>query len=314
MDNSSYSIFSGSSNVALSKEVSSFLGRNLGAVNITRFSDGEVYVRVEESVRGKDIFLIQSTSSPVNERLMELLIMVDAFKRASVSSINVIIPYFCYARQDRKVRGREPISAKLVANLIERAGVDRVIGIDFHTGQIQGFFDILVDHLTAIPVFDAYLKANLGVENLVIVSPDIGGVARARLLAERMGVPLAVVDKRRPLPNQAEAVNIIGDVVGKRCVVIDDIIDTGGTMVEAAHILKKNGVKEVLGVATHGILSGPAIERLTKSDFSHFIVTNTIYHPEDFYGPKIKVISVARLIAESIKRIALSESVSELFR
>jgi ribose-phosphate pyrophosphokinase len=307
-------IFSLNSNEPLAKEVADEIGVPLGACSVNRFSDGEVQINIEESIRGCDVFIIQSTSAPVNENLMELLIMVDAVKRASARTINVVMPYYGYARQDRKARAREPITAKLVANLLETAGANRVIALDLHAPQIQGFFDILIDHLVAVPILSDYFKEkNIPSEELVIVSPDHGGVTRARKMADRLKAPIAIIDKRRPRPNVAEVMNIVGNVEGKRAILIDDIIDTAGTITIAANALVENGATEVYACCTHPVLSGPAIERIDNSKIKELVITNSINLPEERQSEKIKELSVAPLLADAIVRVFENKSVSTLF-
>ncbi|WP_213424281.1 ribose-phosphate diphosphokinase [Bhargavaea massiliensis] len=307
-------IFSLNSNEPLAKEVADEIGVPLGACSVNRFSDGEVQINIEESIRGCDVFIIQSTSAPVNENLMELLIMVDAVKRASARTINVVMPYYGYARQDRKARAREPITAKLVANLLETAGANRVIALDLHAPQIQGFFDILIDHLVAVPILsDYFMEKNIPGEELVIVSPDHGGVTRARKMADRLKAPIAIIDKRRPRPNVAEVMNIVGNVEGKKAILIDDIIDTAGTITIAANALVENGATEVYACCTHPVLSGPAIERINNSKIKELVITNSINLPEEKHSPKIKEMSVAPLLADAIVRVFENKSVSTLF-
>jgi ribose-phosphate pyrophosphokinase len=305
-------VFTCNANPQLAQEIVKALNIELGISHVTRFSDGEVRVKLEESVRGCDVFVIQPTSAPCNEHLMELLIMVDALKRASAGTINVVIPYYGYARQDRKARARDPITAKLVANLIQTAGAHRVITMDLHAGQIQGFFDIPVDHLIAEPILASYFQEKK-LENVVVVSPDMGGVTRARGMAERLGAPIAIIDKRRPEPNVAEVMNIIGSIEGKTAIMIDDIIDTAGTITLGAKALIERGAKEVYACCTHPVLSGPAIQRLEDSVIREVVVTNSIYLPEEKRSSKIVVRSVANLIAQAIERIHNEESVSTLF-
>ncbi|MFV9511733.1 ribose-phosphate diphosphokinase [Tepidibacillus sp. LV47] len=305
-------VFTGNANPVLAQEIVNHIGIPMGDAEILRFSDGEIRVKLNESVRGADVFVIQPTSAPVNENLMELLIMVDALKRASAKSINVVIPYYGYARQDRKARARDPITAKLVANLIETAGAHRMISMDLHATQIQGFFDIPVDHLLGVPILaDYFLKKNL--KDVVVVSPDHGGVVRARKLAERLEAPIAIIDKRRPDANVVEVMNIVGNVEGKVAVLIDDIIDTAGTITLAANALKEAGAKEVYATCTHPVLSGPAIERILNSQIKELVVTNTIQLGKEKQIDKIKVLSVAPLIGEAIIRIHEKLSVSKLF-
>lgn len=305
-------IFSGNSNPQLAKEIAEHIGLPLGNADFRNFSDGEIRIDLKESVRGADCFLIQSTCYPVNDNLMEILVMVDALKRASAKSINVVIPYYGYARQDRKARARDPITAKLVANLLETAGANRVIVMDLHATQIQGFFDIPVDHLLGVPILAKYFLSKQ-LEDVVVVSPDHGGVTRARKLAERLSAPIAIIDKRRPEPNVAEVMNIVGNIEGKTCVLIDDIIDTAGTICIAANALVENGAKEVYACCTHPVLSGPAMERISNSKIKELVVTNTIPIPEEKMIDKIKVLSVAPLIGEAIIRVHEELSVSKLF-
>ena len=279
----------------------------------SRFSDGEIRINIEESIRGDEIFIIQSTSAPVNDNLMELLIMIDALRRASAATINVVIPYYGYARQDRKVRSREPITAKLVADMIEKAGADRAIMLDLHAAQIQGFFDIPVDHLMGAPLLADYFLTNGLDKDAVVVSPDHGGVTRARKLAEFLKSPIAIIDKRRPRANVAEIMNIIGSVDGKRCVLIDDMIDTAGTITLAAQALMDAGAIEVYACATHPVLSGPAIERIEKSPIKQLVVTDSIQLPEEKQIDKLVQVSVGPLIGDAIKRIHENKPVSPLF-
>ncbi|ADH97604.1 ribose-phosphate diphosphokinase [Salisediminibacterium selenitireducens] len=305
-------VFTLNSNPALAQEIAASIGVKLGHSSVTRFSDGEIQINIEESVRGCDIFVIQSTSSPANEHIMELLIMIDALKRASARTINVVIPYYGYARQDRKARSREPITAKLVANLLETAGANRVITLDLHASQIQGFFDIPVDQLIGVPILASHFeKKNL--EDLVIVSPDHGGVVRARKMADRLKAPIAIIDKRRPKPNMSEVMNIVGKIEGKTAIIIDDIIDTAGTMTLAANAMKKSGAKEVYACSTHPVLSGPAIERIQQSEIKELVVTNTIPLPEEKQIDKIIQLSVGDLLGKAIVHVFEDRSVSNLF-
>lgn len=305
-------IFTCNSNPELAQEIADHIGVPLGDAEVGSFSDGEIHIRLNESVRGSDVYVIQSTCHPVNQHLMELLVMVDALKRASARTINVVIPYYGYARQDRKARARDPITAKLVANLIETAGADRVITMDLHATQIQGFFDIPVDHLLGVPILSKYfLEKQL--DEVVVVSPDHGGVIRARKMAERLGAPIAIIDKRRPEPNVAEVMNIVGDVRGRTAILIDDIIDTAGTIMLAADALKEHGAKEVYACCTHPVFSGPAIERIQKSEITEMVVTNTIPLGPEKRLDKIRVLSVSPLIGEAIIRIHQELSVSKLF-
>lgn len=304
-------IFAGSASRHLVGDICQRLGLQPGLIDIRRFSDGEVRVKVNESVRGRTCFVVQSTYTPVNEHLMELLLIIDALKRASAREVSAIIPYFGYARQDRKDEGRVALSSKLVANLITTAGADRVITIDLHSAQIQGFFDIPVDHLYAAPILVDYIRGR-GIRNFVVVSPDVGNVKRARSYATRLDSPLAIIDKRRPEPNVAEVMNIIGDVDGKDIFIFDDMIDTAGTLVGAAEALKERGVGDIYACCTHPVLSGPAMGRLADSAIKEIIVTDSIPHPPDVLK-KLSVVSVAPLLAETIRRVHTNESVSCLF-
>ncbi len=308
-------LISGNSNPLLAREISECLGQQLSLTQPRRFSDGEILVELAENMRGRDIYVIQSTCAPVNDNLMELLLIIDALKRASANCINAVIPYYGYARQDRKAAPRVPISAKLVADLITAAGASRVLGMDLHAGQIQGFFNIPVDHLYAAPVLLDYLRTKKA-EDLVLVSPDAGGVERTRYFARHLGadVPIAIVDKRREAPNVARAMNIVGEVKGKLAVIIDDMVDTAGTLTQAAQVIMNLGAVEVQACATHAVLSGPALERIENSVLSSVVVTNTIPLTEEAAASsKIKVISVAPLLAEAIRRIHQQDSVSSLF-
>lgn len=308
-------IFSGRANIPLAQEIANRLGLPLGKIKIAPFSDGELYVQILESVRGCDVFIVQPTCTPVNENIMELLIIIDALKRASAEKITIVMPYYGYGRQDRKAAGREPITAKLVADLLSNAGANRVLALDLHATQIMGFFDVLVDHLFATPVLVEHIKS-LNLKDLVVVSPDVGGVQRARAFAKKLNdVPIAIIDKRRihEKQNTVEVLNIIGEIKGKSCVVVDDMIDTAGTMVKGADLLSKEGAKEVIACATHGVLSGPAKERLDNSTLSTVIITNSINIAEERKPKKLKILSVAGLLAEAIKRIHLDDSVSEMF-
>lgn len=306
-------ILHGNANPALAKEIAEYLGMELTHASVGTFSDGEISLGIGESVRGADCYVIQPTCTPVNDNLMELLIMVDALRRASAKRITAVLPYYGYARQDRKTKARDPIAAKLVANLIVQAGARRLLAVDLHANQIQGFFDIPVDHLMAAPLLVNYFKERLDLEDVVVVSPDIGGVARARRLAESLHVPLAIIDKRRPKPNVAEIMHIIGDVQDKTAIMVDDIIDTAGTITLGAAALKKFGARDVFACCTHPVLSGPAIERLDSSDLTEIVVTNTIPLSQDKAIDKIKVLSIAPLIGEAIIRIHEDISVSKLF-
>jgi len=306
-------IFTGNSNVPLAKEICEILGISLGKADVRNFSDGEIQVDIDESVRGMDVFAIQSTCTPGNTNLMELLIMIDALKRASANRITAVLPYYGYARQDRKVSPRAPITAKLVADLITAAGANRVLAMDLHAGQIQGFFNIPVDHLFASPVLLEYMRTRFR-DQLVIVSPDPGGVERARAFGKRLKAGLAIIDKRREGPNVAKFMNIIGEVKGLQAIIIDDMVDTAGTLVEAATAVASKGATGVIACCTHPVLSGPAVKRLSESVIEEITVTNTIpLKPEAMSNPKFKVLSVGKLLAEAIKRIHCNDSVSWLF-
>jgi ribose-phosphate pyrophosphokinase len=309
------SIFTGNSNRALAEEICKFVEIPLGRADVTHFSDGEIYVEIGENVRGVHCFVVQPTCTPVNQSLMELLIMIDALKRASAGSIVAIIPYFGYARQDRKAKPRTPITAKLAANLITAAGADRALAMDLHAGQIQGFFDIPFDHLFGMPVLIDELRVlGYGGDQTVVVSPDAGGVERARAFSKRLGAGLAIIDKRRPSPNVSEVMNIVGDVKGKRAVIVDDIIDTAGTLSNAAAAIMGAGASSVAACASHAVFSGKAVQRLTDSPLSHVVVTNTIPPSEASQGcAKVRVKSVGRLLGEAIKRIHHGDSISSLF-
>jgi ribose-phosphate pyrophosphokinase len=307
-------IFSGNSNPDLALKICESLGVQLGAARVRRFSDGEVLVEIGENVRGRDVYVVQSTCAPTNDNLMELLVITDALKRASAATITAVIPYYGYARQDRKAAPRTPITAKLVADLITTAGVDRVVTIDLHAGQIQGFFNIPVDNLYAAPVIFNYLKDRFSGEQVVMVSPDAGGTERARAFAKRLEYSLAVIDKRRTGPNVAEVMHLIGDVRDKIAIILDDMIDTAGTLTQAAKALKANGAKAIYACATHGVLSGPAIERINASEIEEVVLTDTIPGgAHTAVTSKIRVLSVADLLAEAIRRIHEDESVSSLF-
>jgi ribose-phosphate pyrophosphokinase len=305
-------LFSGNANRSLAEEIAQCLALKLGDAEVSRFSDGEIFVRINENVRGQDVFVIQPTCPPVNDTLMELLVMIDAFRRASARRITAVLPYYGYARQDRKVQPRVPITAKLVADLITAAGTHRVLALDLHAGQIQGFFNIPVDHLFANPVLIDYL-AKKELKDPVLVSPDAGGVERARAIAKRLKARLAVIDKRRDMPNVAAFMHLIGDVEGQDAVIIDDMIDTAGTLVQAVDAIKREGARRILAAAVHGVLSGPAIPRLDGSDLEELIICNSIPLPVEKRLPKIQVLSVAPLLAEAIRRIHEEESVSTLF-
>lgn len=313
-DDNRLRLFSGSANVALSQEVARYLGMDLGPMVRKRFADGELYIQIQESIRGCDVYLIQPTCNPVNDHLMELLIMIDACRRASARQITAVLPYYGYARADRKTAGRESITAKLVANLITEAGANRVLAMDLHAAQIQGYFDIPFDHVYGSPVILNYLSRK-GLSDLVVVSPDVGGVARARAFAKKLGdAPLAIIDKRRQAHNVAEVLNVIGDVAGKTAVLVDDMIDTGGTIAAAAQLLRKEGARQVYACATHAVLSYPAVERLSSGVFEEVIVTNTIPVREDNHFPQLTLLSVANLLGETIWRIHEDTSVSSMFR
>jgi ribose-phosphate pyrophosphokinase len=310
----SISVFSGGANPPLAEAITSYLEIPLGRAALTRFSDGEIFARIEENVRGVDVYVVQPTCSPVNDNLMELLVIVDALKRASAGSITAVLPYYGYARQDRKVAPRTPITAKLIADLLSAAGVSRVVAIDLHAGQIHGFFNQPFDHLYAMPVFLEYLQAKYNHSPPVFVSPDAGGVERARGHAKRMEADLAIIDKRRERANVSEVMHIIGEVEGRDCVIVDDMIDTAGTLTNAAAALTKAGARSVVAAATHAVLSGPAVERIEASTLQEVIVSDTIPLPEAAVGSKkFKVLTVARLLGEAIKRIHHSDSVSSLF-
>ena len=306
-------IVSGNANIQLAQNICRELNIPLGKANVKKFSDGEIQVEIEENVRGMDVFVVQSTCTPVNRSLMELLIMMDAIKRASAERITAVIPYYGYARQDRKVAPRVPITAKLVADLITTAGSDRLLTVDLHAGQIQGFFNIPVDHLYSAPVIVEYIKKQYA-NNLVIVSPDAGGVERARAFAKRLGATLAIIDKRRPQPNESNIMNIIGDIQGKTALLLDDMVDTAGTLTQAANALRKEGARKVVACCTHPVLSGKAIEKIMQSDLEELVVTDTIPLREEAQAcKKIVVLSVAQLLGEAIKRIHSNDSVSSLF-
>jgi ribose-phosphate pyrophosphokinase len=305
-------IFTGNSHPELAKDICDYLGTELVSAEIDRFKDGEISVRIDETVRGADVFVIQPTKPPVNENIMELLVMIDALRRASARRITAVVPYYGYARQDRKAEPRAPITAKLVANLLATSGADRVVSIDMHASQIQGFFDIPVDHLYAAPLMVEYFKEK-DISNMTAVSPDVGAVKRVRSIAQSLDIPMAIIDKRRPKPNVAEVMNIIGDVEGRNVILFDDIIDTAGTMSEAARVLKEKGAKNVYASATHALFSGPAIERLKKAPFKELVVTNTITPDGVEELDNLKVISVASLLGEAIDRIYKDLSVSVLF-
>ena len=306
-------IFSGNAHRALTESICRQLEVPMGRAEVTRFADGEVYVEIKENVRGVNCFVVQPTCTPVNDNLMELLVMIDALRRASAGSINAVIPYFGYARQDRKTKPRTPISARLAADVLTAAGVTRVLAMDLHAGQIQGFFNIPVDHLYAMPVQMEYLKSQFGAQ-AVIVSPDAGGVERARAFSKRLNCGLAIIDKRRPAANVAEVVNIIGDVKGRDAIIVDDLIDTAGTLCAAARAIKEQGARSVHACCTHGLLSGPAVERIAAAPIDQVIVTDSIPHRKEVMDcAKIKVLSVAPLLSEAVKRIHTGDSISSLF-
>lgn len=308
----SLKVFSLNSNRKLAEEIADHIGTTLGECTVAAFSDGEIQINIEESIRGCDVYVVQSTCSPVNQHIMELLIMIDACKRASARSINIVMPYYGYARQDRKARSREPITAKLVANLFETAGADRVITLDLHAPQIQGFFDMPIDHLQGVPILTEHFKKR-NFDDIVVVSPDHGGVTRARKMADRLKAPIGIIDKRRPRPNVAEVMNIVGNIEGKTAILVDDIIDTAGTITLAANALVENGAKEVYACCTHPVLSGPAIERIVNSKIKELVITNSIPLETDKHIDKITQLSVAPLIGEAIVRVHEMESVSILF-
>ncbi len=302
------------SNKSLSQEIASYLGIQLINCELKRFADNEIFIEIKENVRGEDVFVLQSTSFPANDNIMELLIAIDALRRASARRITAVIPYFGYARQDRKVAPRTPISAKLVANLIVAAGANRVLTLDLHAGQIQGFFDIPVDNLFAVPVFVNHIQKNFLNENLIVVSPDVGGLVRARSIASRISVDLAIVDKRRPTAGVSEVMNIIGEVEGRNCLIVDDIVDSGGTLCNAADALLERGARSVCAYITHGVLSGKACERIVNSQLKNLVITNSIEPTTASLETKnIKILSVYSLLGEAIRNISLEKSVSTLF-
>ena len=308
-------LLTGNSNKNLSQKISKFLKNRLVNSSIRKFSDGEIYIEINENIRGNSIFVIQSVSSPANDNLMELLLCIDALKRSSAKNITAVIPYFGYARQDRKVVPRTSISAKLVSNLITKAGADRVVTVDLHAGQIQGFFDIPVDNLFATPIFARHVKKKIKTKNLICIAPDVGGTERARALGKLLNVGLAIVDKRRPKAGQSQVMNIIGDVRGKTCIIVDDIIDSGGTIVNAAAALKKRGAKDVHVYVTHGVLSGGAENKIKKSNIKNLVITDTIDNTTKVKNIKnIEVLTISNLVGEAIKRISNSTSVSDLFK
>ena len=308
-------ILAGTSNLKLSRDIASKLKLKLVNTNIKRFQDNEIYVEINENIRGNSIFVVQSTSNPANDNLMELLICIDALRRSSAKNITAVIPYFGYARQDRKVMPRTAISAKLVSNLITNAGANRILSVDLHAGQIQGFFDIPVDNLFATPIFARHIKKKMKLNNLICVAPDVGGVERTRALSRRMNTSIAIIDKRRPTPGSSEVMNIVGNVKNKNCVIVDDIIDSGGTIVNAVKALKEKGAKDVYVYITHAVLSGEAIHKIEKSQIKKLITTDTIDNSKKIKrSKKIEIISLAPIISEAMKRIANSTSVSSLFK
>ena len=308
-------LLTGNSNKVLSKNIAKYLKTKLVNSSIRKFSDGEIYVEINENIRGNSIFIVQSISSPANDNLMELLLCIDALKRSSAKNITAVIPYFGYARQDRKVVPRTSISAKLVSNLITKAGADRVVTVDLHAGQIQGFFDIPVDNLFATPIFARHARKKIKSKKIVCVAPDVGGTERARALGKLLNVGLAIVDKRRPKPGQSQVMNVIGDVKGQTCIIVDDIIDSGGTIVNAAKALKAKGAKEVFVYITHGVLSGDAVRKIKNSVIKNLVITDTIDNSEKIRNVKnIEVLPISGLIGEAIKRISNSTSVSDLFK
>src|SRR3984957_880487 len=313
-NNGAIKLVAGNSNPELAEGVGAYIGIPLTKALVRRFADMEIFVEIQENVRGADVFVLQSTSFPANDHLMELLIIIDALRRASARRITAVIPYFGYARQDRKPGPRTPISAKLVANLITHAGADRVLTLDLHAGQIQGFFDIPTDNLYSVPVITRDVKEHHDISNVMVVSPDVGGVVRARALAKRIGAPLAIVDKRRERPGESEVMNIIGSVEGTSCILVDDIVDSGGTLCNAADALIAQGAKDVLAYITHGVLSGGAVDRIMKSRLRELVVSDTIAPtPEQMSAPNIRTLPIAPLIGEAIARTAKEESVSSLF-
>ena len=311
-DGKKLKIFTGNANPELAKEICDYLGLPLGEAFVGRFNNGEVQIMIDESVRGKDVFIIQPTSYPVNDNLMELMVMADALKRASARHITAVVPYYGYARQDRKTRGREPITAKLVANLMQTSGITRLVTIDLHAGQIQGFFDVPVDHLYGASILAKYINEK-NLEDVIVVSPDLGGVTRARDLADRIGAPIAIIEKKRPEPGVAKVMNLIGEVKGKNCIIVDDIVDTAGSLVEGAKALEAFGAKSVMAAVTHAVLTDPASERIANSNIKELIVTNTMPLPENCKLPNVTQLSVAPLLGEAIMRIFHEVSVSNLF-
>ena len=308
-------LLTGNSNKSLSQKISKHLKTKLVHSSIKKFSDGEIYIEINENIRGNSIYLIQSISSPANDNLMELLLCVDALKRSSAKNITAVIPYFGYARQDRKVAPRTSISAKLVSNLITKAGADRVVTVDLHAGQIQGFFDIPVDNLFATPIFARHIRRKLNSKNLICVSPDVGGVERTRALARKLDIGIAIIDKRRPSPGKSQVMNVIGNVKGKTCLIVDDIIDSGGTIINAAQALINRGAKEVHVYITHGVLSGEAVEKIKKSRIKKLVITDTIDNSDKIKKARnIEMLTISNLLGEAIKRISNSTSVSDLFK
>ncbi len=307
-------LISGNANRPLAEAVAIYLNLNLSACAVTRFADMEIFVEIQENVRGEDVFILQPTSFPTNDNLMELLIIIDALRRSSARRVTAVMPYFGYARQDRKVGPRTPISAKLVANLITQAGADRVLTIDLHAGQIQGFFDIPTDNLYAAPIMVRDIMERLDMEKAMVISPDVGGVVRARALAKRLGIPLAIIDKRRDGPGVSEVMNIIGDVKGRTCILVDDIVDSGGTLINAAQALLAANARDVYAYLTHGVLSGKAVERIAQSGLKELVITDSIQETEAMRNcPMIRTISVAPLVGEAIRRISGESSISSLF-
>ncbi|GAC1544126.1 MAG: ribose-phosphate pyrophosphokinase [Myxococcales bacterium] len=315
MNGTDFVVFSGNSNQPLAREICDYLKMPLGKCEVGKFSDGEIQIEIGENVRGRDVFLVQSTSTPVNDHLMEMLIMIDAARRASAASITAVMPYFGYARQDRKVAPRTPITARLIADLVTSAGADRFVSMDLHAGQIQGFFDMPSDHLYAAPVFLDHMRKRFpDPAEVVVISPDAGGVERARAMAKRLGCTLAIVDKRRTKPNVAEVMNLIGDVKGKSCLMLDDMVDTAGTLTQGAKAAIEHGARRVVAYAIHGVLSGPAIQRIDESALEEVVVTNTVQlSPGARACKKITQLSVARIFGEAIRRIHTAESLSSLF-
>ena len=305
-------LFTCNAHPELANEIAELMGIKVGKSTVNKFSDGEIQVSIWESVRDCDVYIVQPTCAPVNDHLMELLIMIDALKRASAGRINVVVPYYGYARQDRKAKARDPITAKLVANLIQAAGADRLVSMDLHANQIQGYFDIPVDHLLGLPILTKYFKEK-NLEDIVVVSPDHGSVTRARNMAQRLDAPIAIVDKRRPEPNKSEIMNIIGDINGKNCILLDDMIDTAGTICQGAEALYNNGAKKIFACCTHAVLSGPAIQRLQDSHIDKLVVLDTIPLPEEKRLPKIEVLSVAKVFAQAINIVYKDAKMSDIY-